>query len=291
LTFTKNFKEVRKHQGISFRNSARSFALDLLSFKNELFNVEKAFQRPRVQFLFIHHIFEDELHTFETLLKKLSEHHTFISHTEAVDRILSGTVDKAYISWSSDDGFKNNLEAAKILNSFNAPACFFINPDSIGQEDEQWISKFCKDRLNMPPVAFLNWKEVEQLQKWGHEIGSHTMNHRNISQMSLQEVEDDLNISKRHLEQYCGTTNHFAYPYGLFEDINKDAFDLVFKAGYNSCSTGERGCHISDGNNLKNNQLLLRRDQVICAWPLQHIMYFVANASKKASVASNYYPT
>ena len=262
----------------------------MLAIRHSVMNAESWYRKPRIQFLFIHHIFNDEVKNFEMLLEELSKHHTFISHSEAVNRILTGNIDKPYISWSSDDGFKNNMEAAKILNRFKVQACFFINPSSIGKINQQWISTFCNERLKMPPVEFINWKEVEQLQKWGHEIGSHTMNHENITDLTVNQVADDLTNSKDFLERYCGKIKHFAYPYGLFKDFNKKAFELVFKAGYDSCSTGERGCHLSDGTTIKKDNLLIRRDQVICAWKLKHIMHFVANGAKKASVKSNFLP-
>ncbi len=291
LIFTDDFSAVQKYQGISLRDIARKYALDMLSLQNRIMGVDEWYRKPRIQFLFIHHVFNDEAANFEALLQELSKDHTFISHSEAVNRILKGNIDRPYISWSSDDGFKNNLVAAKILNRFDAKACFFVNPDSIGTNDREWITGFCNERLKMPAVEFVDWEEVEQLQKWGHEIGSHTMNHKNVAHMTVSELQDDLHTSKEILEKHCDAISHFAYPYGRFFDFNKKAFDLVFEAGYTSCSTGERGCHISDGSEIEKNQLLVRRDQVICAWPLRHTMYFIANASKKASLLSNYCPS
>ena len=290
MTFTKNFKEVQQYQGLTMRSVARSLALDVLALKNRLQNVEHWYKRPRIQFLFIHHIFNDEVKTFELLLEKLSKHHTFISHSEAVEKVLSGNIDRPYISWSSDDGFKNNLKAAEILNRYDAKACFFINPNSIGSKEKEWISRFCKERLNMPPVEFLEWDDVTALQKFGHEIGSHTLNHRNIARMNFDEITHDLVESKKILEKHCGHIKHFAYPYGRYYDFSKQAFDSVFETGYDSCSTGERGCHISNASSIDKHDLLIRRDQVICAWKLQHIMYFIANGAKKANFSDNFFP-
>ncbi len=290
LIYTTNFKEVQTYQGISIRNRARNLALDLLSFRNTFLDTEALLARPRVHFLFIHHIFKDEVATFEKVLDKLSEKHTFISHTEAVKRVVSGDIDKPYISWSSDDGFENNLKAAEILDRYNAKCCFFINPESIGKNNAAWITDFCGTKLKMPPVAFMNWEEVASLQKRGHEIGSHTLEHTNVSQMSLDAFEQDLILSKSILEERCGSIAHFAYPYGRFFDFNKGAFDLVFKTGYDSCSTAERGCHISDGTPIEKTDLLIRRDQVICAWKLEHIMYFISNSAKRAVLEMNYAP-
>ncbi len=290
MIYTENFTGVKDFQGISLRGIARDIALNLLTTRNTLLGLEEALKKPRIQFLFIHHVFDDEIEKFERLLKELAKNHTFISHSEAVRRLLLGDIDKPYISWSSDDGFKNNLKAAEILERYGANCCFFLNPVSIGVKDDYWVKEFCSERLRMPPIEFMNWNDVHELQKRGHEIGSHTVNHTNIIDMSSTEVHDDLVECKAILEKKCGPILHFAYPYGRFFDFNKTAFDLVFRVGYDSCSTAERGCHISTSAPIHKNELFIRRDQVIAAWKLGHIMHFIAQSAKKADLRSNFIP-
>ncbi len=290
MDLTLNYSEVKKYHGFSIRDVFRNVALDFLSVKNNFSSAQQWFEQPRIQFLYIHHVFKDEEEKFDKLLKVLSKHHEFISQTEAVDRLISGKVDRPYISWSSDDGFKNNMQAAKILDNYGAKACFYINPETIGLKDSSKISGFCKEKLKMPPIKFANWKEVEFLLKNGHEIGSHTMAHDNVGVMSTNQMEEDLWQSKQVLERYCGEIKHFAYPYGGHSHFNKLAFDTVFKVGYNSCATALRGCHITNGSTISKEKLCLRRDQVICAWKLKHILYFILNASKNANLENNFIP-
>ena len=142
--------------------------------------------------------------------------HQFITYNDAINRILTGTIDKPYIAFSSDDGFKNSLRAAEVLNEYNAKACFFINPGIIGETDFDKINKYCTETLAFPPVEFLNWDEVAHLQKWGHEIGSHTMMHMNIAKATEQKIKDDMRQTFRILNERCGSVKHFAYPYGRF---------------------------------------------------------------------------
>ena len=290
MNLTLNYSEVKKYRGFSLRNILRDVALDCLSVKNGFSNTEQWLKRPRVQFLFIHHIFNDEQEKLDRLLKTLSKDHEFISQTEAVNRLISGKIDKPYISWSSDDGFKNNMRAAEVFNNYGIKACFYINPETIGLKDSNKILEFCDVKLKMPPIEFANWQDVELLLKQGHEIGSHTLAHDNVATMSKNQMEEDLIQSKFILEKYCGSIKHFAYPYGHYSDFNKIAFDTVFSVGYDSCATATRGCHVSDGNKISKEKLCLRRDQVICAWKLQHILHFVLNASKNASLENNFIP-
>ena len=115
MYFATQFTDVLKRKPITLRDKVRSLVLDLLFAKEALIGYKKQLQKPRVQRLYFHHIFEDEEQKFRNLLKRLAKHHTFISHSEAVARITNNEIDKPYISFSSDDGFKNNLKAAEIL--------------------------------------------------------------------------------------------------------------------------------------------------------------------------------
>ena len=47
----------------------RNRSLDLLSLKNKFYREKEYLKKPRIQFLYIHHVFEDELEKFDTLLK------------------------------------------------------------------------------------------------------------------------------------------------------------------------------------------------------------------------------
>jgi len=284
-----NYK-LNNFSGSRFRDFLRNSALDILSLKINSPNSEKLFKKPRIQFLYIHHVFDDEIENFDKLLFFLSKHYEFISYSKAVNKILTGDIDKPYICISSDDGFKNNLNAVKIMNKYGVKGCFFVNPDTIGLKDFSKIKLFCNNILRCAPIEFMEWDDLENLIKYGHEIGSHTMNHIKISETNINEVEDNINESYQILNKRFGEVSHFAYPFGRYFHFNKQAFDLVFKAGFISCASAERGCHISDEKPLNNNQLLIRRDDLVCNSNINHMLYFILNNSKNSSPKTNLYP-
>lgn len=288
--FTTQYSQIKRTQPRGLRSYAREFALHGLSLKTKLPSAKQLFEKPRVQFLYIHHIFEDEIEGFDKLIKELLKHHTFIGYTDAVNKVLSDDIDKPYICISSDDGFKNNLAAVKILDKYEIKGCFFVNPDTIELTDFTKIQSFCKQRLSFPPTEFMDWNDVGNLMKNGHEIGSHTIGHINVAETNMSEVEDNINESYRILAQRCGHVSHFAYPYGRYFHFNQAAYELVFKAGFTSCSSAERGCHISPGRALQRNELFIRRDHVICDWDINHVLYFILNNSKNASTDTNLNP-
>ena len=281
-----NYEDLKRSKARTLRGYARDLALTGLSLASS----DKYLEKPRVQFLYIHHVFKDEEKRLDALLKQLSKRHHFISYADAVEKILSGTIDKPYITFSSDDGFKNNLRAAEILNQYNAKACFFINLGIVGETDAGKINKYCTEVLDFPPVEFLNWDEVRQLQNWGHEIGSHTMMHMNIAKASAQEITDDMHRTFRILNEVCGAVKHFAFPYGRFFHFSEVGRKAVFDAGFVTCATAERGCHINPAGPLTGKDLCIRRDHTVLGWDIRHIMYFLINNAKNVTVNNNYYP-
>ena len=287
-TFVDTYSDLKQFKPTTARDGFRNLVLDFLSLgiseKNRLF------EKPRIQFLYVHHVFKDEEKSLVRLIETLGKHHRFISYSHAVDKILSGQIDEPSIVFSSDDGLKNNLSAAKIFSSFNISACFFVNPSIIGQSDRRIVAEFCKERLHFPPVEFMTWEEIHQLQQMGHEIGSHTMSHINVARSQRQELEDEIGKSFSILKQRCGAVRHFAYPYGRFFHFNEEGRKLVFEAGFESCCSAERGCHINHGRKICKEELLIRRDHIILGWKLKHILYFLAANARTASERNNLYP-
>ena len=284
--FMTRYEDLKRLKKTTLRSYARDLALTGLSLSAS----EKYLDKPRVQFLYIHHVFQDEEKRLDVLMRKLAKQHQFISYGDAIEKILSGIIDKPYITFSSDDGLKNNLRAAEILNEYNAKACFFINPGIVGETRFDKINSFCNEILDFPPVEFLNWDEVNKLQQWGHEIGSHTMMHMNIAKATPAQIADDMAQTYRILIEKCGGIKHFAFPYGRFFHFSEVGRKAVFDAGFSTCATAERGCHINPTAPLTNRELCIRRDHTVLGWDMRHIMYFLINNAKNASANNNLYP-
>jgi len=273
--FIVEYKDYTNYKTRSFRQFVRGLSLDFLSFVYLNFRKDSLI-KPRVQFLYIHHVFNDEIHNLALTLKWLKDTgHTFITYSEGVEKIINGNIDKPYIVLSSDDGFKNNLNAIKILKEFDTSCCFFVNPLSIGMDTYDEKKMFCSTRLNFPPIDFLNWHDVLELIKQGFEIGSHTMSHKDMAMMTDAELEYELTQSKNVLEEKTGKwVTHFAFPYGRDVNFSEKAMELVYKTGYKSCATAKRGIH-NNKMSISRKQLLLKRDHIIFAWKLSHIKYFI----------------
>lgn len=289
MNFSDTYASIKHQKGFSIRSAVRNITLDGLHLI-EKFKAHDALLKNRIQFLYIHHVFKDEVQCLRQLIEYLSENHFFISYSEALNLILNNNIDKPYICISSDDGLKNNLYAAEIFDLFGIKACFFICPGIIGEMDYDKIKKFCEERLLFPTVEFLTWNDIDYLLQKGHEIGSHTMTHINCAETPLNQVEEELNLSYEIIKQKCGICKHFAYPYGRYTDFNKALTDLVFNIGYQSCSSAERGCHVQQPISTSKENLLIRRDNIVLDWRLSHIKYFLNRNAISVSLQQNNFP-
>ena len=81
--------------------------------------------------------------------------------------------------------------------------------------------------------AFLSWDEVREIRRYGVDIGSHTVEHPILSQISAEQLRQELLQSKRtierELQQPC---DYIAYPNGTYADYNQQVLQAVRDAGY-----------------------------------------------------------
>ena len=205
------------------KKKLRKIIIDALSIKNSLIHKNEPFLKPRVQFLYFHHCFDDQIESLEILINRLMIHHEFISYSEGIKILKSKKIDRPYIVICSDDGFKNNLNASRIFAKYKISACFFINPYSINLNDFNSIKEFCAQKLSSPPTEFLSWNDIDYLLKDGHEVGSHAWDHLNLNLISKKESYYQLKKSFDLLKDICGDNVHFSWPYGRTHHFNNDS--------------------------------------------------------------------
>jgi len=271
----------------SVRTIARKLALDGLSAMYRLSGRMDALSHNRVQFVYLHHLFPEEEAGFRNLLRALSRDHRLISFSEAVDRVKSGKIDKPYVCFSFDDGLKQCARIGQILKEFGVSGCFFICPSLVGETDREKLRDICENRFGVQTMDLLNWNDVEQLLKDGHEIGSHTMTHPVLSRISEGQVRDEVVGSYEFLTRRFGEVKHFAWPEGQFFHFSPLAAQVVYDAGYDSCVSAERGCHIAKPSSAI---FCVRRDYISAQWPLNHGLYFLAKNSLTAGQEGSGWP-
>lgn len=121
-----------------------------------------------------------------------------------------------------DDGYRDNLQAVKILEELDFPATIFIIADNIGKE------------------GFLTSGDIRNFLSTSRvRIGSHTLHHTYLPDLSSAEMNREVFQSRKVLEnEYKQTIETFSYPSGGF---NKEALKAVKDAGYLCACATNRG--------------------------------------------------
>jgi peptidoglycan/xylan/chitin deacetylase (PgdA/CDA1 family) len=238
-----------------------------------------------VHLLYSHGVARHDVRDFRRLLEWLSSEHRLIGYGEAIERITHGPLDRAYVAFSFDDGFESCRDAAAVLHEFGVSACFFVCPDLVGIRDQSRVDQ-AFGRRGLQPL--MTWDDLEALLAGGHDIGSHTMAHVNLAAANPVQVADEIMRSREVLLERLGHADHFAWPYGTFRHFTHAAATTVFATGFRSCASAVRGCHVTPVG--RDSALCVRREHLQVDWPLNHVRYFLARSSRRASSSTNSWP-
>ncbi len=139
---------------------------------------------PGVRIVHYHYVFDDERERFAEQLRFLSREFRPVSLSQAVERLRLGQTSGDEVVVTFDDGFRNQLDnAAPLLAEHGFSACFFLVTDLLDANADQ-ARAFSRDKLHLPlPVEPLDWDGASRLLELGHEIGSHTRSHPNLTSL------------------------------------------------------------------------------------------------------------
>ena len=122
-----------------------------------------------------------------------------------------------------DDGYDNfYTNAFPILQKYSIHAEIYVVSSFIGQS-----GYMTKDMINTVITSGLV------------TLGSHTIDHRELTKIPINVVQDEVVRSKRDLEiMFNMSIKDFCYPFGSF---NSDVANEVYKADYSNAVTMEQG--------------------------------------------------
>ena len=126
--------------------------------------------------------------------------------------VSNDSSNERYVILNFDDNRKSQFTQVKpILDKYGFKATFYV------------VCKYLDNKK-----GYMNWTELETLHKEGHDIGSHTMNHANLSDSSIKSLEYQIGKSKECLQEHGINATTFAYPFDKGWD-NKTVVNIVSK--------------------------------------------------------------
>lgn len=127
--------------------------------------------------------------------------------------------ERAYVSFIFDDGERTDLDIIKrIFLPRNVPGTIAAVSGFVGQRQ------------------YMNVEELEMLEQAGWEIASHTQNHLDLSILSHQASQEELNESYFELRDMGFVVSVLVYPFGSYDDRvaaqATEYYQAAFAGGY-----------------------------------------------------------
>lgn len=139
------------------------------------------------------------------------------------------------VALTFDDGYADNLRnAAPVLARHAFPATVYMVAGHPG-------GRLPHD-LDHPDARLMTWEELRELRAAGIAVGSHTLTHRRLAALPLEEQRREVSESKAMLEDALGEpVAAFAYPFGSALDYTRETVELVANAGYRTAVSNRYG--------------------------------------------------
>jgi len=208
---------------------------------------------------------------FEGFIRLLLNVGKIISLEEASKMVLAKEIPEKeiLIALTFDDGFEECYQVvAPVLSKFNVNAAFFVNANYIESTNE--YQKGFNERIATFTKKPMSWQQVTELHKNGHLIGSHSLDHFNMANLSKEKLQIQIVENKRILEDKLNySCDYFAWPYGQFAHFTDENLLQVLK--YHK--------YVYSGTDYKSylsyDKKVLNRRQIEPFWPKNHINYFL----------------
>ena len=200
----------------------------------------------------------------------LSNEHTFASGLSSKSAEGKRTVDKVVIFIFSD-GLKSQFTNAKpILDKYGFKGTFDIVCNYVGTKN-----------------GYMDWDDINELYNEGHDIGSHSMSHVHLTELSNESIAYEVGESKKCLEDYGITPTSFEYPFSTGSE-NKDIVDIVAKH-YEFATRGNDPLMFLKCDGLKQYRQIDCKPFMESGNPTYANKYSIRNWSHDFEIAENFY--
>ena len=165
-----------------------------------------------------------------------------ISLLEAADclRMKKSFPEKSFVI-TFDDGYETVYKVAfPILQDYGMSATIFITVGENGShQDEEKLP-------SLEGRSMLNWREIQEMKRWGIEFGAHTLTHPDLTRLPRDRMEMEICESKKIIENVLSTPiSCFAYPYGRYNDRVRELVRKLFV-----CASSDKLGFITPNSNL-----------------------------------------
>jgi peptidoglycan/xylan/chitin deacetylase (PgdA/CDA1 family) len=179
----------------------------------------------------------------------------------AAEELLTGPRRGLHVTF--DDAYRTILDAAPTLRALRLRATVFVSTGFADGGRPLDVPELAAEAAAHPHhLATMTWDELRGIAADGFEIGSHTVSHAHLTQLSDAELDRELRDSRTRVEDQLGRPCRlFAYPYG---DHDERVQAGVRRAGYEAAFALAAGADRTNPYALPRIDLY-RRDSLLRA--------------------------
>ncbi len=164
-----------------------------------------------------------------------------------------------------DDGYQDNYSCAfPILKKYNLPFVLFITADFIREKPNKVLPE--------QEQEYLSWAEISEIMRYENfALGSHSLSHPVLSQLSFAEATREIADSKKIIEEKSGVKiKAFSIPFGKKHHYNPENLEII-KKNYEFCFAYGGG-HLNRGNLLNRYEIPRLSPVIKNSWEFKQIL-------------------
>jgi peptidoglycan/xylan/chitin deacetylase (PgdA/CDA1 family) len=169
---------------------------------------------------------------FKEQVRYLADHFELVTVSELLAHLARKPErSRPLAALTFDDGYADNFDQVlPILTAHGIRATFY---PITGALNGQRLDRHGR------MVRMLSWEQLREIAARGHEIGAHTVQHRKLHTLPVEEAQQEISRSKSELElQLNVPVMSFSYPSGRYTAAVKE---LVRAAGFTNAVTINEG--------------------------------------------------
>jgi glycosyltransferase involved in cell wall biosynthesis/peptidoglycan/xylan/chitin deacetylase (PgdA/CDA1 family) len=230
---------------------------------------------PRGHRILVYHlVLREDRKRFEDHIKFLREHYQLMTVRELLQGVSQAT-EHPMAAITFDDGFRVLMfDALDLLEKHSVKATFFVPTGFIElASDPSGAAKFSlRAHYYQRPLKPMTVDDLRQMQRLGHEIGSHGVSHLGLNAVSRALAVRELEASRAQLASWLGEEPvGFAYPYGDFNSSVGEPPEWAAAAGYGYAVTLRRGAV-----HARTDPMRLPREHAEGHWRVRDLRYFLS---------------
>jgi len=192
-------------------------------------------KKKGIVILTFHNICKSDYDWFGEIIDYLYRNYEFANYSDfkEANKLFSET--KIFISF--DDGYFSQFYLAKqYLDPYRIKGIFFITENFIGLKGKKAYDFATKNFYPKSEVSFkvedsdaMSWSDIDYLNKNGHIIGAHSMNHPLFEKIIDRKISTSeyIDSSERISANLGSEIEMFAFPFGGIENLNLRIFPTL----------------------------------------------------------------